>query len=258
MHILLTNDDGYESPGLQALAHGLDRVGDVTVVAPRNDQSGCGREVSEEVDVETFPRGYIVDGTPVDCVLTGLGALDLDIDLVIAGCNVGGNLGRYVLGRSGTVSAAVEASFHKLPAIATSLYVPDPQWPLAGTQDDFIEAVRATVYLAERIDSLQEAHPTGYLNVNAPMPGEDRATMRLTRPSDHYAMKAELREATVHIDDVVWARMADAPLSEPIHTDRGAVRRGDISVSALDVPYGNHDHDGLASIIGGVVPNDVE
>lgn len=254
MKILLTNDDGYESPGLHALATGLDRIADVTVVAPKADQSGCGRKVSEEVSIEDIPWGYAVDGTPVDCVLVGLEGVDLEIDLVVAGCNIGGNIGRYVLGRSGTVSAAVEATFHDLPAIATSLYVPDPQWPLTGSASDFEEGVRATVHLVEHLDELRSHHPTGYFNVNAPMPGDTMARMRLTRPSDHYAMEVTNDGSHARIDDTVWGQMAEEPITEPIHTDRGAVRRGDISVSPLDAPRGGLDSGGLAELIDGIVP----
>jgi 5'-nucleotidase len=105
--ILLTNDDGIESAGLRALYDVLTGVGDVTVVAPAEDQSAVGRSLSHDVTVREHDLGYAIEGTPADCSVAGLGSLAPDTDIVVAGCNQGANLGSYVLGRSGTVSAAV-------------------------------------------------------------------------------------------------------------------------------------------------------
>lgn len=254
MDVLLTNDDGYRSPGLRAIADMLDRIADVTVVAPMEDQSGCGRVVSGEVTIEEIPRGFAVAGTPVDCVIVGIDALDLDPDVVVSGCNVGGNLGRYVLGRSGTVSAALEATFHDLPAIAVSLYVPDPEWPLHGSPVDFVEAVRATRFLLDNLSAIDGLNPGGYFNVNAPLPGDDPAQLQLTQPSDHYAMTAWQEEDRIVVDDRIWTDMSDEAISEPIETDRGAVRRGEISVSALQLPSGVRANQELADVFATFQP----
>ncbi|MFP4271370.1 MAG: 5'/3'-nucleotidase SurE, partial [Alphaproteobacteria bacterium] len=118
------NDDGIDSAGLRAVYDALSEVARVTVVAPASDQSAVGRSMSHEVAITDHDLGYAVDGTPADCVVAAMGELGPDPDLVVAGCNRGANLGEYVIGRSGTVSAAVEAAFFDVPAIATSLYVP--------------------------------------------------------------------------------------------------------------------------------------
>lgn len=257
MEVLLTNDDGYESPGLQSLKRGLSEVAEVTVVAPLEDQSGCGRLVNDHVDIEEIPGGYAVSGTPVDCVVVGLEGLGLDPDVVISGCNIGGNLGRYVLGRSGTVSAAVEATFFDVPAIATSLYVPEDIWPLRGSSDDFVEAVRATRFLTERIDQIEWLKRGGYLNVNAPLPESEPADLRMTRPTDHYAMTATMDGDGAHLDDIVWADMAASPVTDPIDTDRGAVRRGETSVSPLQVPTGANPAADLEAVLAAYSPSTV-
>lgn len=122
--VLLTNDDGIDAVGLRALYDGLSADYDVVTVAPTGDRSSAGRALSDGVDIADHELGYAVDGTPVDCVVAGLDALVPDADVVVAGCNKGANLGAYTLGRSGTVSAAVEAAFFDVPAVATSMYVP--------------------------------------------------------------------------------------------------------------------------------------
>lgn len=237
MEVLVTNDDGYGSPGLAAVAGALRESASVTVLAPAQDQSAVGRRRSEQVRLEERDDGYVVDGTPADCVIVGLEALDLSPDLVVAGCNIGANLGAYVLGRSGTISAAVEAAFFDVPAIALSLYVPESRWPLAATKEDFREAVRSVTHLASPV-ARGDALPTaGYLNVNVPLPGDSPAKMAVTRPSNRHALTAQRQGGHVEITDETWTQMANGRWTEGIETDRGAVMQGRISVSPLSAPH---------------------
>jgi len=124
MNILLSNDDGYQAPGLACLAESLAEVAKVTVVAPDRNRSGASNSLTLEnpLRVSVADNGFrFVDGTPTDCVhlaLTGL--LDEDPDMVIAGINAGANLGDDVL-YSGTIAAAMEGRFLGRPAIAVSL-----------------------------------------------------------------------------------------------------------------------------------------
>lgn len=147
--VLLTNDDGIDAVGLRALYDGLSADYDVVTVAPTGDRSSAGRALSDGVDIADHELGYAVDGTPVDCVVAGLDALVPDADVVVAGCNKGANLGAYTLGRSGTVSAAVEAAFFDVPAVATSMYVPGGEdwWKRKLEPAEFANATRATRYL---------------------------------------------------------------------------------------------------------------
>lgn len=254
MEVLLTNDDGYDSPGLHALAAALDEVGDVTIVAPAENQSATGRLVSDEVDIERRERGYAVVGTPVDSVLVGIDSLDLAPDLVVSGCNVGANVGGHALGRSGTVSAAVEATLFGVPAIAVSLYIPLAQWPMDPTGEEFREGSRAATYLARHARETEVFENGGYLNVNAPLPGDDPARMRVTRPSERYEMTTERDGETVRLHDRSWERMTDDEQSDPIQTDRGAVVRGEISVSPLTAPQATFDHDSLEALVSAYAP----
>ncbi|NHN49574.1 5'/3'-nucleotidase SurE [Halostella sp. JP-L12] len=250
--ILLTNDDGIESPGFRALYDALSAVGNVTAVAPADDQSAVGRAMSNEAAVTEHELGYAVEGTPADCVVAGLQALGPYPDIVVSGCNTGANLGAYVLGRSGTVSAAVEAAFFGVPAIAVSLYVPvgDIEWsdfePAPG---DYEEAVRATTHLVENALDADLFETADYLNVNAPMPEGTPAPMEVTEPSHVYDMDATHEDGVVRLHDRIWERMAEGDVPDPEGTDRRAVAEGRISVSALTAPHTTEHHEPLDSLV---------
>jgi 5'-nucleotidase len=257
MEILLTNDDGIDAVGIRALYDALEPVADVTAVAPADDQSAVGRQLSHSVDLHDHELGFAVEGTPTDCVVAALGAMDCDPDLVVAGCNEGANLGEYVLGRSGTVSAAVEAAFFGIPAIAASVYFPvgDVSYEaLEPEHEDFAEASRAVRYLVEHGPEVGVFEAVDYLNVNAPLPPEEgHAAMEVTRPSHVYEMDAEREGETVHIHDRIWKQMAEGDVSDPRGSDRRAVVEGRVSVSPLTAPHTTEDHealDGLAETYG--------
>ncbi|MFB6206258.1 MAG: 5'/3'-nucleotidase SurE [Haloglomus sp.] len=282
MDVLLTNDDGIDATGLRALREALEEVADVTVAAPAADQSAVGRAMSSEVTIDERPDGFAVHGTPVDCVVAGTQALDLDPDLVVAGCNRGANLGGYTLGRSGTVSAAVEAAFFDVPAIAVSLYFPgtdvryqefDPDVPA------YAEAARATRYLVAHAPDAGVFEHADYLNVNAPLPpeydsdgsddsdsldgsddsdslddsdgpeSETHAPMTVTRPSHVYRIDAERDGDSVVIHDRIWEMMAEGTIPDPPGTDRRAVVEGEVSVTPLAAPHTTEHHEALDGLI---------
>ena len=129
MNILVTNDDGIDADGLWALAKELQSVGTVTVVAPDRDQSGTGTSITMRnpirlIKVKSLLDGvnaYSVDGTPADSVILALRyAVKGAVDLVVSGINEGPNLGNdtYI---SGTVGAALQGYFYRIPSIAISL-----------------------------------------------------------------------------------------------------------------------------------------
>ncbi|WP_324758003.1 5'/3'-nucleotidase SurE [Haloarcula montana] len=250
--ILLTNDDGIDSAGLQALYEGLSAVGDVTVVAPAEDQSAVGRAISHEVEVRDHELGYVVEGTPTDCVVAGLEALVPGTDLVIAGCNRGANLGAYVLGRSGTVSAAVEATFFDVPAIAVSMYIPvreDAAFSdIEANGDSYGEAARATTYLADHALGAGVFEQCDYLNVNAPVAEWGPADIEITRPSQLYEMDAVHNGDAVTLHDRIWEHMADGDIPDPEGTDRRAVVDGNVSVSPLTAPHTTEHHEALDAL----------
>ena len=257
MHVLLTNDDGIESTGLRVLADALSDLGTVTVVAPAEDQSAVGRTLSNRVTVAEHELGYAVDGTPSDCVVVALGSLCPDVDLVVSGCNRGANLGEYVLGRSGTISAAVEATFFSVPAIAVSLYIPGTDVDFseyAAREAEYEEAVRATTYLAEHATDDGIFDQPDYLNVNAPIPEKcpgKRAAMEVTQPSTVYEMDAvrEEGEEGITLRDHIWQRMAEGDVPDPEGSDRRAVIEGRVSVSPLTAPHTTERHETLDALV---------
>jgi len=251
LEILLTNDDGIGSVGIRALHDALSDVGNVTVVAPADDQSAVGRAISTEVEIEEHELGYAIRGTPSDCVVAGLEAIGPYPDLVVSGCNRGANLGQYVLGRSGTVSAAVEAAFFGVPSIAVSLYVPSGDLAfheVEVTREDYGEAVRATEYLADHAIDAGVFDQADYLNVNAPIPGDDTVKMEVTRPSHVYDMDATHNGDSIRLHDRIWERMAETDIEDPEGTDRRAVVDGNVSVSPLTAPHTTEHHDSLEGL----------
>lgn len=244
--ILVTNDDGIDSPGIRALAEDLRDVGNVTVVAPRNNKSATGRAMSSEVAVEEHELGYAIDGTPADCVVAGLEALGPYPDVVVAGVNEGANLGMYVLGRSGTVSAAVEAAFFGVPAIAASLFLKSEDFGEPTDPEDYAAAVDATAYLVEHAVDAGVFEDADYLNVNAPHPGADASgEMVVTRPSHGYDMTAARNGETITLHDRMWDRMDSGDVPDPPGTDRRAVVDGHVSVSPLTAPHTTEHHEAL-------------
>ena len=253
MKVLLTNDDGIDAVGIRAVYDRLSSVADVTVVAPATDQSAVGRQLSRSVDLYEHEMGYAVKGTPGDCVIAALGSLDIDPDIVVAGANHGANLGTYVLGRSGTVSAAVEAAFFDVPAIAASVYFPAGEFSFEEFSPDpeqFREATRAIEYLVERAPNAGVFETADYLNINAPIPsGEGAAPMAVTRPSHVYEMDAERSDdGTIRIHDRIWEMMADGSVPDPEGSDRRAVLEGRVSVSPLTAPHTTTDDGALSGL----------
>jgi 5'-nucleotidase len=258
--ILLTNDDGIDAPGIGVLADELVDLGEVTVVAPEEDQSGVGRRRSwDDVAIREHELGHAIDGTPVDCVVAGVVALATEFDIVVSGVNAGPNVGAHVLGRSGTVGAAIEAGFMGLPALAVSMYDPDELPPTDPDPGQFRTAVDATRFLltamldggvGELVGAPVVGRPEGpdYLNVNAPSGGAD-PPMRLTRPSRAYQLDGHVAGEVVELDDVFWEELRRGDVDDPVGTDRRAVADREVSVSALSAPRPSVDVSG--QVVGG-------
>ena len=162
MEILLSNDDGIESPGLAALAEALGGLGRITVVAPDRERSAVAHSLTLHRPLrlkEIRPGWYSSDGTPTDCVHLGVHAvLTRPPDLLIAGINHGPNMGDD-LTYSGTVSVAMEGAFLGVPSIAVSL---------AARENLFFEpAARVARRIAEAVVS-RGLPDRIFLNVNVP------------------------------------------------------------------------------------------
>ena len=257
MHLLLTNDDGIGSPGLAALYEALSAIATVTVVAPAADQSGVGRtrsdlsfELDNRITIDDHEWGYVVDGTPADCVAVGLRHIPEadEIDLVVSGANDGPNVGSYILGHSGTVGAAVEAAFLGTPAVAVSGYDRETYFPEDNNERSFEPIAAATRALIDQLDDRPVFDgEIDYLNVNVPTEPADRVVV--TQPLADYdtaVVPAEDEESEA-FESNYWAthsvdgegfpigleRYADA---YPDWSDRAAVVDGAISLTPLGTP----------------------
>ena len=125
LKILLTNDDGWDAPGLEALKVLAAELGEVYVLAPLEPHSYAGHRVTTDAVLylyETAPRQLTLTGTPADCVRVATKTVFPEVDWVLSGINRGGNLGADLF-TSGTVAAAREAALLGKPAIAISQYI---------------------------------------------------------------------------------------------------------------------------------------
>src|SRR5215469_9154412 len=160
LRILVTNDDGYRSEGIRALAEALAPLGDVTIVAPTTEKSAIGhaltlRQVLRLEHIED--KVYAVDGTPTDCVNIAVTQIFHGLpDLVVSGINKGWNLGDDVT-YSGTVSGALEGALLGVPAIAVSLRQTREAY-------DFSHAARAAALVAESLIQ-HPLPPRTFLNI---------------------------------------------------------------------------------------------
>ncbi|MGL4461588.1 MAG: 5'/3'-nucleotidase SurE, partial [Planctomycetia bacterium] len=163
MRFLVTNDDGYDAPGLQTLAAAARTVGSPILLAPTVGLSGCSHAVTTERPLSVERRGdglFAVDGTPADCVRMGLHRAPHSFDWVLAGVNAGGNLGVDVF-YSGTCAAVREGVLHGLPGVAFS------QYRKRGLPFDWPRAERWVARVLP--DLLRRPPPAGsFWNVNLP------------------------------------------------------------------------------------------
>ena len=250
MRILLTNDDGIYAPGLRALRHELQALGDVTVVAPATEQSAAGHSVtllnpllvSEvfEDDGTTF-IGWAVEGRPADCVKLALLELLPDPpDVIVSGMNAGSNAGINVL-YSGTVAAAVEGAFFRLTAIAVSL-----EYDKKIT--DFAAGARIARQVVAQILARNPA-PGSLFNVNLPVleRGPVKGVKVLPQNVTPYQEKFD-RRVNPRGRTYFWAGPEFSCLEPHPDTDVTAMAEGYVTVTPLH--FDLTDHARLAEVQG--------
>jgi 5'-nucleotidase len=168
MHILVSNDDGINAPGIAALAAAMLPFGQVTVIAPKENRSAIGHRKTMHkplrIDPVPFPvegvRAYATSETPSDSVAVALlGFVKDPIDLVVSGINRGANMGQD-LTYSGTVSAAFEAVIWHKPAIAFSL--------VDHSENADYSAAAAIARQIVALGLYRDLPPLTLLNVNVP------------------------------------------------------------------------------------------
>jgi 5'-nucleotidase len=224
--ILVTNDDGYRSDGLKALADALAPLGEVTVVAPMTEASAIGHALTlrHPLRLEHISdHVYAVDGTPTDCVNIAVAQVFKDMpDLVVSGINKGWNLGDDVT-YSGTVAGALEGALLGIPAIAASLRFTREKF-------DFQYAAHAAATLAAAIFERPLPGRT-FLNINVPAgkPKGFRVTVQATR--NHVTSVAERHDPKGRA--YYWIEEGQNEWQPHDRSDYQAVRDGYVSVTPL-------------------------
>jgi 5'-nucleotidase len=229
--ILVTNDDGVQSPGIHALAAALRTLGNVTIVAPVSESSAIGHALTlaRPLRLERIERAdvdgavFSVDGTPTDCVNIALTmVLERKPDLVVSGINRGYNLGDDIT-YSGTVAGAMEGALLGIPSIAVSL-------ERTSAYFDFTPAARAAAAIASSVLG-RGLPPRTFLNINVPslVTHGFRATVQ--------GKRNHVTKVTQSIDPrgrpYYWIEEGESEWHADERSDYHAVKTGWISVTPL-------------------------
>ena len=233
MRVLLTNDDGIESPGLRALAEAFAGSHETAVVAPEHQRSATGHAITLHKPLRARPlrtysggvRAWSTNGTPADCVVLGIHELlDRAPDVIVAGVNVGPNMG-LDLTYSGTVSGAMEGAILGIPSVAVSV--------TSFVNVRFDVAAAFAVRLAGL--AVERGLPADTLvNVNVPnLPAEQLKGVALTRQGMiRYLSRLEKR-TDPRGQAYYWLTGEREPASDEEGTDGWAVAAGFISVTPI-------------------------
>jgi 5'-nucleotidase len=230
--ILISNDDGFQAPGIKALFNRLKSLGEVTVAAPAANQSGVGHALAfgAPISIESWEtegsRWFAIAATPATCVRMALTSLLPQLpDVVVSGINKGENTG-VVTFSSGTVACAREAAYRDIPAIAVSQE--------EGAQMDYTAAAEFTARLL--LEVRKRGLPRGtYLNVNFPARQSDQikgvlVTRQDKRPADeHYAKKTSPEGKTEY-----WSVYRPLTGGDK-DSDTWALTQGYISITPLSI-----------------------
>ncbi len=241
VRILITNDDGYHSSGIEALEEALKPLGDIYVVAPETEMSGASHSLTLARPLrirQLDERHWTVDGTPTDCVTLALNRIlsdDLRPTICCSGINPGANLGDDAT-YSGTVAGALEATILGVPGLAFSL---------ASRSEDYTESARIAREITEK--ALKEGLPAmTLLNVNVPkgIPLGIRVTKQ--------GFKTARPVISEHIDPrgkpYYWIGEIREGFRAEGGTDFEAVDAGYVSVTPMRSDLTNHE--ALAELIG--------
>lgn len=230
--ILLTNDDGINAPGLNALYKEMKKMGEVFVVAPDSEKSAVGHAItlSDPLRVTDFYKndsffGYAVNGTPADCVKLAYWALKIKPDILISGINLGSNTGINII-YSGTVSAATEGMFLNIPSFAISL--------TTFLNPNFEIAAKFARKLSQII--IKRGLPEGtLLNVNVPAVENenDIAGVEITRQGNAMYHEEFDKRSDPHNRVYYWLTGQKVKLEKEPDVDDRAILNNKISITPL-------------------------
>ena len=239
MKILISNDDGFQAPGIVALHAALQDIAEVEVVAPEHNNSAKSNALTlhSPLYVNTAANGFrYVNGTPADCVhiaLTGL--LGYRPDLVVSGINNGANMGDDTI-YSGTVGAAMEGYLFGIPAIAFSQV--DKGWIE-------IEAAvqKAREIVAQMLQKCLVGDAPWLLNINIPnLPLDVIKPLKLCRLGRRHAAERVIVQQSPRGETMYWIGSAGAAKDDAEDTDFHATSLGHVSVTPLKVDLTDHQN----------------
>jgi 5'-nucleotidase len=235
-HILVTNDDGIDAEGLRAMVAELRAFADVVVVAPRENNSGGSHSTvirTIRTELKPFHRdgelfGYGINATPADAAKFGIlhfGA-DRPFDLVVSGINAGANTGE-IAHMSGTVGAAMEALYHRIPAVATS----------QSGQQDYALTARITARIVRQI--LVEGLPEGVL-LSINVPAGELVGIRAARMGGSYFGVGQMEEIESTADSTSYRAVVRGAEPGGDDTDTAYYLDGYVTVTPLRFDWTDH------------------
>ncbi|MFA6312492.1 MAG: 5'/3'-nucleotidase SurE [Sterolibacterium sp.] len=236
MRILLSNDDGYFAPGIEALAGALAEIAEITVVAPERERSGASNSLTLDrpLSLRRAANGfYYVNGTPSDCVhLAVTGMLDHLPDMVVSGINLGANMGDDTI-YSGTVAAATEGHLLGVPALAVSL---DCRSRIGAHFETAARVARQVVERFLRGDAADFGPEPLLLNLNVPdIPHEQLKGLRVTRLGKRHRAESVVKQLTPRNETVYWVGAAGAAQDAGDGTDFHAVAQDYAALTPLQI-----------------------
>ncbi|MBI2728766.1 MAG: 5'/3'-nucleotidase SurE [Polaromonas sp.] len=245
MKILISNDDGYQAPGIVALYEALKDVADVEVVAPEQNNSAKSNALTlhSPMYVHTAPNGFrYINGTPADCVhiaMTGL--LGYRPDLVVSGINNGANMGDDTI-YSGTVGAAMEGYLFGIPAIAFSQT--EKGWAhidaAAQRARDLVLQLMPTLEVIA--EGKAPSVPPWLLNVNIPnLPYEQIQGVKVARLGRRHAAERVITQTSPRGETMYWIGGAGPAKDEGEGTDFHATKKGFVAITPLHVDLTDHE-----------------
>jgi len=240
MKILLSNDDGINAKGIEAMRTALEKVAEVFVVAPETEMSAVGHAITitDPLRVRRVMRngslfGIAVDGTPADCVKIAARAILAERpDLVVSGINQGQNVASNII-YSGTVSAATEGMILGIPSIAVSL--------ASFTSHDFSVAAEYGVKIA--LKALEKGLPEGVLlNVNVPaLPADKIKGVKVCRMGVSKFREVFEKRVDPRLNDYYWQGGEMLVSDGDGDADIGLLQEGYVTVTPIHFDLTRND-----------------
>jgi len=226
MKFLLSNDDGYQAPGINELAHTLSTIGEVVIVAPEENKSASSSSLTlkNPLTITEYKENiYFINGTPTDCVHIALsGFLKFKPDMVISGINDGPNMGDDTI-YSGTVAAAMEGYLLDIPSLAISMSQYDPK--------HYSTAGQVVLDLIPKIKNLQQSI---LLNINVPdIPYNQLQGTEITRLGKRHKAEPIIHHPNQNDKLMYWVGAAGEPNDGGPGTDFFAIKNEKVSISPI-------------------------